>query len=210
MESLIEKKIIPKIIRCDRGTENVLLSGIQASLRMGDNDGLSGENSFMYGRSTANQRIEAFWAHLLKSLTSFYIDFFTHMIEDNIFDNSSGLHLQIIRFCFMELIQKELDRNLKEWNLHFIRKSKNADGPHGMPEIMYTVPELFDSEEKGINIDEETIKLYQEIYAIKYEKTGCKKIFLDLINLLLPNIQKPESAEHQFIYILNTINQYLD
>jgi hypothetical protein len=60
LESLIEKKIIPKIIRCDRGTENVLLSGIQASLRMGDNDGLSGENSFMYGRSTANQRIEAF------------------------------------------------------------------------------------------------------------------------------------------------------
>jgi hypothetical protein len=92
---------------------------------MRDNDGLSDENSFMYGRSTANQKIEAFWTHLLKSLTSFYIDFFTHMIEDNIFVNSSGLHLQIIRFCFMELIKKELNRNLKEWNLHFLRKSRN-------------------------------------------------------------------------------------
>jgi hypothetical protein len=31
---------------------------------------------------------------------------------------------------------------------------------------LYTIPELFDSEQKGINTDEETIKLYQEIYAI--------------------------------------------
>ncbi len=52
-------KIMPKILRCDNGTENSLLSGIHPTLRDNHTDSLAGEKSFMYGKSTSNQRIEA-------------------------------------------------------------------------------------------------------------------------------------------------------
>jgi hypothetical protein len=69
---LIEKNIIPKILRADRGTENSLLSEIQPTLRDKHNDSLSGSKSLMYGCSTANQRIEALWGQLKKKFAKYY------------------------------------------------------------------------------------------------------------------------------------------
>ncbi len=45
----------PKIIRCDRGTENSVVAYLQPFLRRNCSDIFSGENSFRYGRSTSNQ-----------------------------------------------------------------------------------------------------------------------------------------------------------
>ena len=47
------------VIRGDMGTENVIIAAIQRYLRHEDGDSWSGEKSFLYGRSVANQRIEA-------------------------------------------------------------------------------------------------------------------------------------------------------
>jgi len=58
---LIERNTIPKILRADYGTENSLLRGIQPFLRESHSDSLSGIKSFMYGKSTSNQRTERFW-----------------------------------------------------------------------------------------------------------------------------------------------------
>ena len=51
--------VIPMIVRSDRGTENVVLAGIQQYFRHNDTDQFAGRNSFRYGTSTASQRIEA-------------------------------------------------------------------------------------------------------------------------------------------------------
>ncbi len=45
----------PKIVRCDKGTENSVISYLHPFLRRNSNDVFSGENSFRYGRSTSNQ-----------------------------------------------------------------------------------------------------------------------------------------------------------
>ena len=55
---------LPRIIRADAGTENVNVSGIQRFLRRNDSDSFKGEKSFMYRKSTSNQRIEAWWSFL--------------------------------------------------------------------------------------------------------------------------------------------------
>ena len=51
----------PRILRADSGTENLIISLLHPLLRLDHQDSMSGTKSFMYGRSTANQRIEAWW-----------------------------------------------------------------------------------------------------------------------------------------------------
>ena len=53
-----------RIVRGDRETENVNVAAIQRFYRRDSEDEFSGEKSFIYGRSTANQRIEAWWGRL--------------------------------------------------------------------------------------------------------------------------------------------------
>ena len=50
---------VPRLIRSDRGSENVILGGIQRFFRRLHTDWQSGVNSFRYGTSTSNQRIES-------------------------------------------------------------------------------------------------------------------------------------------------------
>ena len=56
----------PERIRADRVTENVNVEEMQMFLRRNDPDSFAGERSFLYGRSTANQRIEGWWGILRK------------------------------------------------------------------------------------------------------------------------------------------------
>jgi hypothetical protein len=67
----------------------------------------------MYGRNTANQKIEAHWRQLKKSFARFYINLFKDMIDESLFDNSNNFHIELIRYCFMNLIQKKLRREYK-------------------------------------------------------------------------------------------------
>lgn len=45
----------PTVVRSDRGTENCNVGFLQPFLRRDGEDCFSGENSFMYGKSTSNQ-----------------------------------------------------------------------------------------------------------------------------------------------------------
>ena len=46
---------VPRCIRCDRGTENVLMSEIQKAFRWYHHDNMAGESSVMVGSSPSNQ-----------------------------------------------------------------------------------------------------------------------------------------------------------
>ncbi len=133
-------------MKADRGTENSLLNGIHPTLRDKHNDSLPGPKSFMYGRSTVNQRIEAFWGQLKKRFAKYYINYFKDMIDEGIFDNMSYLHIDCLKFCLMEIIQRKLDTITKEWNLHYIRKQSESDVPHGKPDITYNFTHLYSTE----------------------------------------------------------------
>ncbi|KAK0134211.1 hypothetical protein N1851_030223 [Merluccius polli] len=56
----------PRIVRTDLGTENVVVRDIQTYLRHSDADSRSGEQSYIAGASTTNQRIESWWGMLRK------------------------------------------------------------------------------------------------------------------------------------------------
>ena len=45
-------------------------------------------------------------------------------------------------YAFGPLIQKELDEFTWEWNHHRIRRSNMSEVPHGIPDVLYSVPSL--------------------------------------------------------------------
>ena len=128
---------VPRCIRADRGSENVMVCGMQRFLRRNDADSVSGIKSFMYGTSTSNQRIEAWWSFFKKSRTTWWINYFKDAIDQGIYDPSLINHKECMKFSFMDLIQNDLDETKLLWNNYHIRKVRNSECPNGKPDILY-------------------------------------------------------------------------
>ena len=94
----------PRILRVDRGTENVTMCNIQQWLRQNDDDAFADEKSVMFGRSTANQRIEQWWGYLRKHWSQFWMNIFKGLARDGYF-TGSWLDRNLLQFCFMRQIQ---------------------------------------------------------------------------------------------------------
>jgi hypothetical protein len=56
----------------------------------------------------------------------------------------------------MDLIQTHLDRIAQNWNTHAIRPQKNNELNYGKPDVMFYLPELFDSQDFGTDVDNYT------------------------------------------------------
>jgi DNA-binding Lrp family transcriptional regulator len=97
----------PQRIRADMGTENTHVEQMQKFLRRNHVDPHSGEKSFMYGKSTHNQRIEWFWGILRKEAGQFWMDLFADMACNNGETTFCGTFLDktLVQFCFMDIIQ---------------------------------------------------------------------------------------------------------
>lgn len=94
----------PERIRADRGTENGCVEEMQMFLRRNHTDSFAGEKSFLYGSSTTNQRIEAWWVILRKQSAQFWINLFQAFQDDGHF-TGEFLDKSLIQFCFLNLVQ---------------------------------------------------------------------------------------------------------
>ena len=128
---------VPRCIRADRRTENVIVCGAQRFLRRNCNDDFSGKRSFLYGPSTRNQRIESWWSIFRKTRMNWWINFFKDLCDLNLYDPSIEVQVECMRFCFISLLQTELDEMLSLWNSHRIRNVRNAECPPGKPDVLF-------------------------------------------------------------------------
>ena len=103
MEAVERAGGCPRIVRGDRGTENVKVRDFQRFLRRNIQDG-SAIDSYIEGASTANQRIESWWGFLRKESMEFYISLFVDLKDRGLFDGAY-LDKSLIQFCFMSIIQ---------------------------------------------------------------------------------------------------------
>lgn len=94
----------PERLRADRGTENGHVEGMQVFLRREHSDAFAGNKSFLYGRSTANQRIESWWGILRKQSVQFWMNLFKTLQDDGHFSGDS-LDKSLMQFCFLERVQ---------------------------------------------------------------------------------------------------------
>jgi hypothetical protein len=111
--------------RTDRGTENTLMAAMQCFFRRSHGDDHESLKAHVYGPSTSNQRIEAWWSYLRKSWTTWWMNFFSQMVERGELDTSDDLQNICLWFCFNKLLQHGLDQVRLSWNTHYIRRSRH-------------------------------------------------------------------------------------
>ena len=103
-KAVLKSEGCPRRVRADRGTENGIVRDLQTFLRRNHQDGLADQKSFVYGRSIANQRIEAWWNILRRQTAQFWMNIFAELKDNDQF-NGEYLDKNLIQFCFLAMIQ---------------------------------------------------------------------------------------------------------
>jgi hypothetical protein len=123
----------PRIVRTDCGTENVTVAAIQ-------NFVMPNHRSHIYGTSPGNQRIEAWWSFYRRYRSQWWIELFENLVVQDLFHPGHVTETDILRFCFMRLLQDDLVQVGVMWNTHRIRPSDGARCPPGIPDELYFLP----------------------------------------------------------------------
>ena len=94
---------IPKIIRADCGTENVNVAVLQRFFHNQD-------HSFLYGKSSSNQCIEAWWGILKRGGMAWWINFFKDLRDSRLYIEDIDIEAECLKFCFMPVTREELHK----------------------------------------------------------------------------------------------------
>ena len=174
-------KLFPSCIRSDRGSENVVICGVQRYFMRQKN---RTRPSFMYGSSVRNQRIESWWSLLKRSRSAWWINFFKDLCDEGSFDVSLSYHVECIRFCFLGILQSELDEVNILWNTHRIREVRNSECPGGRPDVLYFSPTLTNGRDCSYNLSSSDA---QSVAAFAQEQSlfGCSQEMVQLCNIIM-------------------------
>ena len=74
------------------------------------------------------------------------------MVDLEIFDPSELVSLDCIRFCFMNILRKELTDITNEWNRHLLSPNK-SNTPSVRPDVMYFLLYLYGTTNHMISIN---------------------------------------------------------
>lgn len=199
LQTALELNTLPCILRCDKGTENSDLRNIQVCFRTHHDDEFAGEESFQVGRSTSNQRIEAWWAILRRQCSNYWMNLFKDMMSLGALNNSDAVHIHAIRLCFMQLIQNDLDRLSEEWNTHRIAAKASSEGPRGKPDIMYFCPDTYGTNMFGVPCPLERAEETLNALTDNLQLQGHNAEFLEVVNGLLPGWREPTNVDSALI-----------
>ncbi|XP_057311869.1 uncharacterized protein LOC130649584 [Hydractinia symbiolongicarpus] len=185
-----------RCIRADRGSENVVVGGIQRFFRRDGEDDSSGEKSFRYGPSTRNQRIESWWCQFRKNRCNYWINYFKDLCDEGTLDTSIDYHLDCLRFSYLTLLQTDLDQTVSLWNNHRIRKVRNSESPAGRPNVLYHLPERDGGEDYKCSVNSNDLAV-AEIHIQQPLLFGCSEVMSELLAIIMNEKQMtlPNSTE---------------
>ena len=200
-----------RIVRGDRGTENGNIAATQRFFRRSADDDFAGDKSFMYGKSTSNQRIEAWWGQLRRGCAQWWITYFKDLRDSGFYCDDDLIHRECLKFCFMDVIQSELHRAAQEWNVHRIRPSGNQESPSGKPDVLYFVPASVDSQDYVTPVDIDEIEIAEITCAEQPQAKGCSPYFKELCELIMEDEgieppTTPQGARQLYFDLLDHIN----
>lgn len=158
----------------------------------------------MYGKSTSNQRIEAWWSQLRKSGADWWIKYFKDLRDLGIYCDGEIIHEQCLKFCYMKIIQDELHGVARHWNIHCIRPSNNLESPSGRPDTLYFLPEVNRTRNYITRVDNADIEVAEEICCQQNPPNGCEVEFNELAAIIMDEngLHMPSSVEEaQGLYL---------
>lgn len=163
LETVQGLNVVPRIVRADHGTENVKVIECQRAFRSFHDDSLA-RVAIMLGSSNHNQRIERFWSYMRTVLVQDYMNVLRDFVASGCIDTGDQSHMESVAFCFLPLLRRELKALMSSWNDHKIRKMKNAGCPSGIPNMLFTHPEVHGRTQEGKDVDNDTLQNYLAIY----------------------------------------------
>lgn len=116
-----------RLLRTDCGSENGITAAIQSFF-------LNSTSAHIYGKSTANQRIEALWSKLRPCLQG-WMDFFSQLVIEGSYQPGNVIQTAAMRWVFTKQVNHTLEDFMIYWNTHHIRQS--SDSPGGIPDILF-------------------------------------------------------------------------
>lgn len=92
----------------------------------------------------------------------------------------------------MHIIREELHEIMNEWNLHSIATKRNSECEKGKPDVMFFMPQMHGTASYGQYVSPDDIQYCMD-YVVEPNAAGCSKEFVNLVNLLKPGLQKPQT-----------------
>ena len=197
---------IPKIIRSDCGTENVNVAILQRFFHNQD-------QSFLYGKSSSNQRIEAWWGMLKRGGMDWWINFFKDLRDNcGLYLEDDFIEVECLKFCFMPVIREELHKFAIQWNLHKIRPSRNEESPSGRPDLLYHVPDAAGARDLMIPISLDDVEMAEQICSIRSPEHGCSEEFFELVSLIMQEkgLTMPTTPDDALILFCTLIDDIME
>ena len=197
-----------RVVRADKGSENTYIATIQRYFRSLHDDSFSGDNSFIYGKSTSNQRIESWWSQLRRNNADWWIRYFKDLQYRGLFCNEDIIHVECLKFCFMQVLQNELHEVAKLWNTHNIRPSHNEYSPSGRPDTLYFIPEATETMNYLVNVENSDVEIVQGVSC--QERKTCLPEFEELALIIMQerNLFLPDNhtdAENLYLELVQAI-----
>lgn len=109
----------PVTVRSDMGTENGTVEKIQTAVRELFWSNINHMPAFLYGRSTANQRIESWWSILRKQNAQYWMNLFEILKQEGLF-NGTFVDKSLIQFCFLSMIQVRNDKKVFKFKIKHV------------------------------------------------------------------------------------------
>ncbi|KAH3751133.1 hypothetical protein DPMN_185679 [Dreissena polymorpha] len=137
------------------------------------------------------------------------------MVDSGLLRIDDPVHLECLRFCYIPLIQHDLNYFTHLWNSHRIRQQRHMEAPDGIPTVMYKYPEAYGTRDFLIRLscELETIDRIQERYFVKKPQFGCKDDFIPVLEHVckmqreqLPTPESIESATSLFLALTEILD----
>ena len=133
------------------------------------------------------------------------------MVEDGLVNLDLDYHRECLRFCFIGILQGELDETVRLWNNHRIRRNYYAVCPSGRPDTLYYAPERSGGQKCGKQITLGDLDLAEEQVDRERNLFECSPEFIELCQILMTDerFEMPtgiETAKTLALFLINQID----
>ena len=114
---------------------------------------------------------------------------------------------ECLRFCFLPVLRKELHMVAELWNTHNIQSQKRHDVEGGKPDIMYFIPEVYNTYNYLCVVDVEDVRACRRLYT-----ENCADFHAnteELVLLLKPDYVPPTDTS-EAVLLFTEIAQLLE
>ena len=170
-------------------------------------------STFSMTASPLNQRIEVYWSKLRQDRPGWWKSFFQDMVDLELCDPTDHVQVECLRYCFMDIVPRELNSVAVEWNQHIISRTVNGD-PSKRPDTVYFLPHFYDAENYLENVDWAEIEsIYQDVASSPKDFSDEFKEFAEFQLQEVQIVRRPNKTVagfDLFMFLKEKIRDYSD